>query len=97
MTGVDRGAVDLAVPWRGHFRGCCLALSQYSGSRMIVGRRDAVLWEAGANPALPRNCKRGQRDRSLGMSENDDLGRPVAATGCWAKAQVLTRKARRPA
>jgi len=44
---------------------------------MIVGRRLAALWEAGANPALPRNCKRGQRNRSLGISENDNLGRPV--------------------
>jgi hypothetical protein len=25
-----------------------------------------VLWEAGETPALPRNCKRGNRDRSLG-------------------------------
>jgi hypothetical protein len=25
-----------------------------------------VLWEAGENPALPRNCKRGQRNRPLG-------------------------------
>jgi len=33
---------------------------------MIVGRRNTALWEAGANPALPRNCKRGQRNRSLG-------------------------------
>jgi len=35
---------------------------------MIVGRRHAVLWEAGANPALPRNCMRGQRKRSLGIT-----------------------------
>jgi hypothetical protein len=33
---------------------------------MIVVRRNAVLWEAGATPALPRNCKRGNRNRSLG-------------------------------
>jgi len=36
---------------------------------MIVGWRHAILWEAGATPALPRNCKRGQRNRSLGMPE----------------------------
>src|SRR3981081_4273754 len=53
---------------------------------MIVGRQQAGLWEAGGNPALPRNCKRGHRNRSLGKPEKDNLGRPVAVTGCWAKA-----------
>src|ERR1700704_5528035 len=55
---------------------------------MIVGWRQAGLWEAGANPALPRNCKRGHRNRSLGKPEKDNLGRPVAVTGCWAKVHL---------
>jgi len=42
---------------------------------MIVGWRHAGLWEAGANPALPRNCKRGHRNRSLGISEKDKPGK----------------------
>ena len=60
--------VDLVVQSQ-YICGAAVLLFLNLGSRMIVGRRDAVLWEAGANPALPRNCKRGQRDRSLGMSE----------------------------
>jgi len=31
-----------------------------------------VLWEAGENPALPRNCKRGHRNRSLGKPGKAD-------------------------
>jgi hypothetical protein len=27
-----------------------------------------ALWEAGETPALPRNCKRGHRNRSLGKT-----------------------------
>jgi len=44
---------------------------------MIVGWQHAGLWEAGANPALPRNCKRGHRNRSLGLPEKENPGRPV--------------------
>jgi hypothetical protein len=33
---------------------------------MIVDQPGAGLWEAGENPALPRNCKRGNRDWPLG-------------------------------
>jgi hypothetical protein len=36
--------------------GCCFCSFSKLGSRMIVGRRHVGLWEAGANPALPRNC-----------------------------------------
>jgi len=53
---------------------------------MIVGQLHVGLWEAGANPALPRNCKRGHRNRSLGKSEKENPGRPVVVTGCWAKS-----------
>jgi len=52
---------------------------------MIVSQLHACLWEAGANPALPRNCKRGHRNRSLGLPEKVNLGRPAVVTGCWAK------------
>jgi hypothetical protein len=55
---------------------------------MIVGQRQAGLWEAGANPALPRNCKRGHRNRSLGLPEKDNLGRPAVVAGCRAKAHT---------
>src|ERR1035438_2121246 len=46
--------------------------------------------EAGANPALPRNCKRGNCHRPLG----EIPGRPRA---CPDGVSVLTREARRPA
>src|ERR1700686_4011444 len=55
--------------------GCCFCSFSKLGSRMIVGWRHAGLWEAGANPALPRNCKRGHRNRSLGISEKDKPGK----------------------
>jgi len=61
---------------------------------MIVGQLQAGLWEAGANPALPRNCKRGHRNRSLGLPEKDNLGRPAVVAGCWAKA--LTSESSHP-
>src|SRR5713101_4652494 len=48
--------------------GCCFRSFSKLGSRMIVGRLHVGLWEAGANPALPRNCKRGNRNRSLGKT-----------------------------
>src|SRR5467141_1687160 len=78
--------------------GCCFCSFSKLGSRMIVGQRHAGLWEAGANPALPRNCKRGHRNRSLGLPEETTPGRPVVVAGCWAKAHssekahILTRK-----
>jgi hypothetical protein len=53
---------------------------------MIVGQLHADLWEAGANPALPRNCKRGHRNRPLGLPEKENPGRPVVVAGCLAKA-----------
>jgi hypothetical protein len=42
---------------------------------MIVAQLDVMLWEAGVNPALPRNCKRGQRKRSLGKPGKADCSR----------------------
>src|SRR5437660_10935821 len=61
------------------------------------------IWEAGVNPALPRNCKRGNRRRPL-----EYPGRPAAAldqSRAWLGMDgsqtrprvVLTRRARRPA
>jgi hypothetical protein len=48
---------------------------------MIVGRQHTGLWEAGANPALPRNCKRGHRNRSLGLPEKEKPGK----AGCSSR------------
>src|SRR5467141_2248578 len=83
--------------------GCCFCSFSKLGSRMIVGWRHAGLWEAGANPALPRNCKRGHRNRSLGISEKDNPGkagcssRMLGQSSFEQKAHILTRKARKPA
>ena len=65
-----------------------------------------ALWEAGGNPALPRNCKRGNRKRSLGTTFKGNLrgttweGRLQqldAGLGLIRAARILTREARRPA
>src|SRR3982074_3170397 len=63
----------------------CFCSFSKLGSRMIVGWQHAGLWEAGANPALPRNCKRGHRNRSLGKLEKDNHGK----AGCsnWMLGQ----------
>jgi len=43
--------------------------------------------EAGAIPALPRNCKRENRSRSLGAI----LGSPYADFGCSVNASSLAK------
>jgi hypothetical protein len=45
----------------------------FFGSRILI---DEVRREAGGNPALPRNCKRGNSQPVTGQ-----LGRPVAFIG----------------
>ncbi len=64
-----RRVFDVVLLPRVNLRDCCFCSFSIFGSRMIVGRRNAGLWEAGENPALPRNCKRGNRNRSLGITK----------------------------
>src|SRR6266852_8003100 len=65
-----------------------LLFHNFFGSRTLV---NLTRREAGENPVLPRNCKRGNRNRSLGETREGRLSSPDVERG------VLTRKARRPA
>jgi len=47
-----------------------LLFHNFLGSRTLVNLTSR---EAGENPALPRNCKRGNRNRSLGQTREGRL------------------------
>jgi hypothetical protein len=55
---------------------------------MIVGQPGAGLWEAGENPALPRNCKRGNRDWPLGTTVKGKPGKASCSTRMLDQADL---------
>jgi hypothetical protein len=74
--------IDFPITERVDFQACSiLFFSNRFGSRNLVSYDEG---EAGENPALPRNCKRGNCSRSLGVPGK-------AGCGCRMAIAILTR------